>query len=86
MTDQAWVLSAIDGLDFDAVVNFLSYDASDAERSIKTFRGRTKQYVQISSASVYGKPVSRLPIVESTPLHNRFLEYAAGQSCAPKKS
>jgi nucleoside-diphosphate-sugar epimerase len=76
VTDEASVLSAIDGLDFDAVVNFLSYDASDAERSIKTFRSRTKQYLQISSASVYGKPVLQVPIVESTPTHNRFIEYA----------
>jgi nucleoside-diphosphate-sugar epimerase len=76
VTDEASVLSAIEGLDFDAVVNFLSYDAGDAERSIKTFQGRTKQYVQISSASVYGKPVLQVPIVESTPTHNRFLEYA----------
>ena len=32
--------------------------------------------MQISSASVYGKPVLQVPIVESTPTHNRFLEYA----------
>ena len=76
VTDEASVLSALEGLDFDSVVNFLSYDASDAERSVKTFQGRTKQYVQISSASVYGKPVLQVPIVESTPTHNRFLEYA----------
>jgi nucleoside-diphosphate-sugar epimerase len=76
VTDEESTMRAIEGLDFDAVVNFLSYDAGDAERSIKMFGGRTKQYVQISSSSVYGKPVLQVPIVESTPLHNRFLEYA----------
>lgn len=76
VTDEGSTIGALEGLDFDAVVNFLSYDADDAERSVKMFRGRTKQYVQISSASVYGKPVLRAPIVESTPRHNRFLEYA----------
>jgi nucleoside-diphosphate-sugar epimerase len=74
--DEESTMTALQGLDFDAVVNFLSYDAGDAERSIEMFRGRTKQYVQISSASVYGKPVLQVPIVESTPRHNRFLEYA----------
>jgi nucleoside-diphosphate-sugar epimerase len=76
VTDEASAITALRGLDFDAVVNFVSYDAGDAERSIGLFRGRTKQYVQISSASVYGKPVLRAPIVESAPVHNRFLEYA----------
>jgi nucleoside-diphosphate-sugar epimerase len=76
VNDEASTSKALEGLDFDAVVNFLSYDAPDAERSIRIFAGRTKQYVQISSSSVYGKPVLQVPIVESTPLHNRFLEYA----------
>jgi nucleoside-diphosphate-sugar epimerase len=76
VTDEASTINALQGLEFDVVVNFLSYDASDAERSVEVFRGRTKQYVQISSASVYGKPVLQAPIVESTPTHNRFLEYA----------
>ncbi len=76
ITDEASTTKALEGLDFDAVVNFLSYDAGDAERSVRVFGGRTKQYVQISSASVYGKPVLQIPIVESTPTHNRFLEYA----------
>jgi nucleoside-diphosphate-sugar epimerase len=74
VTDDASTSKALQGLDFDAVVNFLSYDADDAERSVRMFGDRTKQYVQISSSSVYGKPVLQAPIVEST--HNRFLEYA----------
>jgi nucleoside-diphosphate-sugar epimerase len=76
ITDQASVSEAIGDLEFDAVVNFLSYDADDARRCAATFAGRTKHYVHISSASVYGKPVLQTPIVESTPTHNRFLEYA----------
>src|ERR1700678_374464 len=52
VTDEASTINALQGLEFDVVVNFLSYDASDAERSVEVFRGRTKQYVQISSASV----------------------------------
>ena len=74
--DPASLEAAIGDAEYDSVVNFLSYDAEDARRFVDLFAGRTRQYVHISSASVYGKPVLQTPIVESTPTHNRFLEYA----------
>ncbi|RKS77470.1 nucleoside-diphosphate-sugar epimerase [Motilibacter peucedani] len=76
VTDDASLEAALGDEQFDAVVNFLSYDRDDAERMVKLFTGRTRQYVHISSASVYGKPVLQTPVTESTPTHNRFLEYA----------
>ena len=76
VTDDDSLTAALGDHRFDAVVNFLSYDADDARRAVRFFTGRTEQYVHISSASVYGKPVLQTPIVESTPTHNRFLEYA----------
>jgi nucleoside-diphosphate-sugar epimerase len=76
VNDAGSVKAALDGREFDSVVNFLSYDAEDACRWVASLHGRTRQYVHISSASVYGKPVQRVPIMESTALHNRFLEYA----------
>jgi len=76
VTDDDSLTAALGDHRFDAVVNFLSYDADDARRAAGFFTGRTEQYVHISSASVYGKPVLQTPIVESTPTHNRFLEYA----------
>jgi len=76
VTDDAAVALALGDRDFDAVVNFVSYDAGDARRFASIFEGRTRHYVHISSASVYGKPVLQTPVVESTPAHNRFLEYA----------
>jgi nucleoside-diphosphate-sugar epimerase len=76
VTDADSVEAVLRDRSFDVVINFLSYDADDARRSILTFKGRAGHYVHISSASVYGKPVLQTPIVESTPTHNRFLEYA----------
>ena len=62
---------------FDAVVNFLSYDAPDAGRMVETFAETTRQYVHISSGSIYAKPVRQIPISESTPTApNPFLPYA----------
>jgi nucleoside-diphosphate-sugar epimerase len=44
------------------------------------FAGRTGQYVHISSASIYAKPVRQVPITESTPTGpNRYLPYATAK-------
>ncbi len=61
---------------FDAVVNWIVFEPAQIERDIELFRSRTSQYVFISSASAYHKPVVRVPIVESTPLHNPFWQYS----------
>jgi nucleoside-diphosphate-sugar epimerase len=70
------VRAVLRGLDFDAVVDWTAYTADHIERDISVFRGRTKQFVFISSASAYQKPPDRYLITESTPLHNPFWEYA----------
>ena len=66
VTDDASLLAAIGDQRFDAVVNFLSYDADDAHRMVAMFGSRTRQYVHISSGSIYAKPVRQSPITEST--------------------
>jgi nucleoside-diphosphate-sugar epimerase len=48
----------------------------DVERDIALFRNKTKQYIFISSASVYQKPPSHPVITESTPLYNPFWDYS----------
>ena len=62
--------------EYDVVVNFRSFSPQSIEDNIKTFAGHTGQFVYISSASAYQKPVSRLPITESTPLHNPWWQYS----------
>ena len=61
---------------WDAVVDFIAYTPADIEARLPLFRGRTAQYVFISSASAYQKPPLHFPITESTPLINPFWEYA----------
>jgi nucleoside-diphosphate-sugar epimerase len=61
---------------FDAVVDWTAYTAADIERDIQVFRGRTRQFVFISSASCYQKPVSHYLITESTPLANPHWDYS----------
>jgi nucleoside-diphosphate-sugar epimerase len=75
ITDSASVESALGDRRFDAVVNFLCYGAEDAERNVKTFAERTGQYVHISSASVYHRPLPKGPVSESVYAHNPQYPY-----------
>jgi nucleoside-diphosphate-sugar epimerase len=83
--DRAALKSAIDkldapktasGLQFDAVANFIAYNARDVELDVEMFSGRTSQYLVISSASAYQKPPNHYRVTESTPLCNPFWEYS----------
>ena len=62
--------------EYDVVVNFRSFLPSAVEKDVALFADKTSQYVYISSASAYQKPVARLPITESTPLHNPWWQYS----------
>lgn len=61
---------------FDAVVDWIAYTVEDVERDISLFRGQTDQFVFISSASAYQKPVKNYLITEETPLENPFWQYS----------
>ncbi len=61
---------------FDAVVDWIAFTPADIERDIALFRGRTRQFVFISSASVYQKPATDYLITESTPLANPHWDYS----------
>lgn len=61
---------------WDCVVNWIAFTPDQVERDIALFQGKTKQYIFISSASVYQKPLSFPVVTESTPLYNPFWEYS----------
>jgi nucleoside-diphosphate-sugar epimerase len=67
---------ALRGLDFDAVVDWIAYDKPDVERDIGLFKGHTKQFIFISTASAYQRPLSHPVITEGTPLRNVYWEYS----------
>ena len=60
----------------DVVLNFLGYDLVEVQIDYALFQGKVRQYVFISSATVYSKPPLQLPIREDAPLGNAFWEYA----------
>jgi nucleoside-diphosphate-sugar epimerase len=74
--DQASMVQALGSEMFDVIVDWVAYTAEHIELDIKLFRGRTKQYVFISSASAYQTPPAALPITESTLLSNPIWAYS----------
>lgn len=74
--DAGSIEAAIRDETFDVVANFRSFSPRQAADDIRIFAGRTRQYLYISSASAYQKPIARLPITEATPLRNPFWEYS----------
>jgi len=62
--------------EFDAVVDWIAFTPDEVERDIRLFRGRTRQFIFISSASVYQKPQTHYLMTESTPLANPHWDYS----------
>src|SRR3954447_14808438 len=67
---------AIGELEFDAVADFISFVPDHIQVCRELFAGRTRQFLFISSASAYKKPVDNWPLTESTPLHNPHWQYS----------
>jgi nucleoside-diphosphate-sugar epimerase len=76
ISDPSATATALGDARWDAVVDFIAYTPADIEQRIALFRGRTAQFIFISSASAYQKPAAHFPITESTPLVNPFWDYS----------
>ena len=76
VNDEKAVAKAIAQEHFDAVCDFIAFVPAQAERDVRLFKGKTDQYIFISSASAYQKPLSHPVIRESTPLSNPYWEYS----------
>jgi len=74
--DEAALASLVADHHFDAVVDYIAFSTHDIERDLRLFRGKTDQFVFISSASAYQKPVKNYLITEETPMENPFWEYS----------
>ena len=76
VNDGQSVREALGDNDFDSVVNWVAFAPEQVRADVELWRGRTGQYVFISSASAYQTPPGRLPVLESTPLRNPFWQYS----------
>jgi nucleoside-diphosphate-sugar epimerase len=76
INDAAAVSRALQGRRFDVIVDWVAFTPTDIERDLQLFRGRTGQFIFISSASAYQKPSTDYLITESTPLANPHWDYS----------
>ncbi len=74
--DEAAVAERLKGQSFDAVADFIAFVPAHLERDYRLFAGKTRQFLFISSASAYQKPLSDYRVNEGTPLANPYWEYS----------
>jgi len=79
VNDADGVKRLLAGRRFDAVADFVAFRPQDILRDAALFADRTDQYLFVSSASAYQKPMNCFRITESTPLRNPFWDYARGK-------
>lgn len=76
INNEELVKAKIKDLCFDVVCDFIGFVPSQVERDYRLFKDKTKQYMYISSASAYHKPVKDYIITEGTTLANPYWEYS----------
>lgn len=76
INDETAVGKLIKDLHFDAVADFIAFTPDQLARDYRLFHNKTKQFIYISSASAYQKPLSDYRINEGTPLANPYWEYS----------
>lgn len=76
INDEAAVAEKLSGMSFDCVCDFIGFLPEHVERDWRLFKGRTRQYMYISSASAYEKPVVSPYISEGTSLANPYWQYS----------
>lgn len=76
ISQESEVARQIGDMTFDVVADFIAYEPHQIERDIRLFAGKTSQYIFISSASAYQKPLSHYRISEGTPLANPYWQYS----------
>jgi nucleoside-diphosphate-sugar epimerase len=84
ISDPKQTATALAGQEWDCVVNWIGFETADVERDIALFKGKTKQYIYISSASAYQKPPKTPFITEETPLENPFWDYSRKKAASEK--
>lgn len=76
INDEDQVARLIADHEFDVVADFIAFVPAQLERDYRLFKNKTKQFIFISSASAYQKPLSDYRINEGTPLSNPYWEYS----------
>lgn len=76
ISDEKSATRVLDGCTWDVVVNWIAFSPEEIERDLRLFEGKTAQYIFISSASAYQKPLAHPVVTEDTPLANPYWDYS----------
>ncbi len=76
INDEAAAAKVLGDMTFDCVCDFIGFVPAQLERDHRLFKDRTRQFMYISSASAYHKPVRSYIINEGTALANPYWEYS----------
>jgi nucleoside-diphosphate-sugar epimerase len=72
INDEKKVSEWISDLHFDVIADFTAFKKEDIERDYRLFKGKTDQYIFISSATVYQKLMPGYVVTEGTSLGNQI--------------
>ncbi len=76
INDEEKAAALLAGQYFDVAADFIAFVPAQLERDYRLFRGKVGQFIYISSASAYQKPLSDYRIDEGTPLANPYWAYS----------
>ncbi len=76
VSDEEALAETVKDMEFDVVSDFIAFVPSQLERDYRIFKDKTRQFMFISSASAYQKPIANYQITEGTPLANPYWEYS----------
>lgn len=69
---------------FDVVANFICFTPEQMQNDIDFFKGKTQQYIFISTATVYQKPPDHYIVTENCPLSNPYWKYSQDKIACEK--
>ncbi|MCF7926464.1 MAG: NAD-dependent epimerase/dehydratase family protein [Candidatus Izimaplasma sp.] len=76
INDKKQVKALLEDNYFDVIVDFIAFTVEHCERDYELFNGKTDQFIFISSASAYKKPLPFTPVTEAIPLGNKYWGYS----------
>lgn len=76
ITDEEKVRELLGDMTFDVAADFIAFGPEQLARDYRLLKNRCAQFIYISSASAYQKPLSNFRITEGTPLSNPYWEYS----------
>ena len=79
--DRAASLAALGHQEFDVVADFICFDEKQAKEDFELFRGRTAQFIFVSSEAIYQRDPASLPFREDSPQYapDAVCSYVAGK-------